>query len=361
MEVGNSRSKCHYVWFLLRPLWLADSPLLFFHLVIPLHHGNWVSTGTIPKRENSVYNLGLIEQQLKMITDCVALVFCFPCLSIVCICSPCLIGGWNQKPKDLKGGPGLFSGSQCNLEQELVSAVALFERQISTELGSGRLAVQCSLVGEAASHPAAPRAVSFSPAHYAKAAPSDRGPWSPGARPLQWVSCAHVYSALDQRPARSTGKFTHGKCSTLIVTDLAARGLDIPLLDNVINFSFLAKGKLFLYSWLCSRLDVCWAGCRRVVDNEDCGLQNTLEASLQLWGLGRVAGNAQQQYVCLQLVPSPESIKQAKELDLVGQGLHALFSLSFEEEELQRLRLVDSIKQYRSWAPSLRSMPPDRT
>lgn len=56
-----------------------------------------------------------------------------------------------------------------------MSAVALFERQISTELGSGRLAVQCSLVGEAASHPAAPRAVSFSPAHYAKAAPSDRG------------------------------------------------------------------------------------------------------------------------------------------------------------------------------------------
>ncbi|XP_070265684.1 death domain-containing protein CRADD isoform X2 [Myotis yumanensis] len=25
MEVGNSRSKCHYVWFLLRPPWLADS------------------------------------------------------------------------------------------------------------------------------------------------------------------------------------------------------------------------------------------------------------------------------------------------------------------------------------------------
>ncbi|KAK1334696.1 hypothetical protein QTO34_005704 [Cnephaeus nilssonii] len=36
----------------------------------------------------------------------------------------------------------------------------------------------------------------------------------------------------------------------------------------------------------------------------------------------------------------PESIKQAKELDLAGLGLQPLFSLSFEEEELQQLRLV---------------------
>ncbi|PNI64539.1 DDX54 isoform 6, partial [Pan troglodytes] len=48
--------------------------------------------------------------------------------------------------------------------------------------------------------------------------------------------------------------------------------------------------------------------------------------------------------------PSPESIKRAKEMDLVGLGLHPLFSSRFEEEELQRLRLVDSIKNYRSRA-----------
>lgn len=64
----------------------------------------------------------------------------------------------------------------------------------------------------------------------------------------QRVSCAHIYSALDQTARKiNLAKFTHGKCSTLIVTDLAARGLDIPLLDNVINYSFPAKGKLFLH------------------------------------------------------------------------------------------------------------------
>ncbi len=31
-------------------------------------------------------------------------------------------------------------------------------------------------------------------------------------------------------------KFRAAKVSTLIVTDVAARGIDIPLLDNVINY-----------------------------------------------------------------------------------------------------------------------------
>lgn len=62
------------------------------------------------------------------------------------------------------------------------------------------------------------------------------------------MSCAHIYSALDQTARKiNLAKFSLGKCSALIVTDLAARGLDIPLLDNVINYSFPAKGKLFLH------------------------------------------------------------------------------------------------------------------
>ncbi|XP_045698720.1 ATP-dependent RNA helicase DDX54 isoform X1 [Phyllostomus hastatus] len=214
----------------------------------------------------------------------------------------------------------------------------------------------------------------------------------------QRMSCAHIYSALDQTARKiNLAKFAHGKCSTLIVTDLAARGLDIPLLDNVINYSFPAKGKLFLHRvgrvaragrsgtayslvapdevpylldlhlFLGRALSLAHpqeepsAGAvgvdgvlgrvpQSLVDDEDCSLRSALEASLELRGLCHVADNALQQYVRSRPAPSPESIKRAKELDLAGLGLHPLFSSRFEEEELQRLRLVDTLKKYRSRA-----------
>ena len=41
--------------------------------------------------------------------------------------------------------------------------------------------------------------------------------------------------------------FRRGEVSYLIVTDLAARGIDVPLLDNVINFHFPQAPKLFVH------------------------------------------------------------------------------------------------------------------
>ena len=45
----------------------------------------------------------------------------------------------------------------------------------------------------------------------------------------------------------NTAKFATKKVNVMVVTDLAARGIDIPMLDNVINYHFPSKSKLFVH------------------------------------------------------------------------------------------------------------------
>lgn len=98
--------------------------------------------------------------------------------------------------------------------------------------------------------------------HFRDSVPWGSFPWAGGAFPCgfcalfsclqlltsQGICCTHIYSSLDQTARKiNIAKFAHGKCQVLLVTDVAARGLDIPMLDNVINYSFPAKSKLFLH------------------------------------------------------------------------------------------------------------------
>lgn len=62
------------------------------------------------------------------------------------------------------------------------------------------------------------------------------------------ISNTYIYSDLDPSARKiNAGKFQNKVCSVLIVTDLAARGVDIPHLDYVINYHFPAKAKLFVH------------------------------------------------------------------------------------------------------------------
>lgn len=61
-------------------------------------------------------------------------------------------------------------------------------------------------------------------------------------------SVSSIYGSMDQAARRSQlGRFRAGKTSIMVVTDLAARGIDIPLLPNVINYDFPASARTFVH------------------------------------------------------------------------------------------------------------------
>lgn len=62
------------------------------------------------------------------------------------------------------------------------------------------------------------------------------------------IANTFVFSSLDASARKiNTAKFTMKKVNVLVVTDIAARGLDIPSLDYVINLHFPGKPKLFIH------------------------------------------------------------------------------------------------------------------
>uniref|UniRef100_A0A8C5DMZ4 RNA helicase n=1 Tax=Gouania willdenowi TaxID=441366 RepID=A0A8C5DMZ4_GOUWI len=178
------------------------------------------------------------------------------------------------------------------------------------------------------------------------------------------IECAYIYSALDQTARKiNIGKFVHRKAMVLLVTDVAARGIDIPLLDNVINYNFPSKPKLFLhrvgrvgragrsgttYSLVCTDeiplvydlhlflgRPVQFATAEHtqdsdgvfgrvpqsILDDEASHLITAHENSLDLQNLHRVSENAYKQYLKSRPNPSAESIRRVKNTDLSSMAV----------------------------------------
>ncbi|XP_069789283.1 ATP-dependent RNA helicase DDX54 [Narcine bancroftii] len=208
----------------------------------------------------------------------------------------------------------------------------------------------------------------------------------------QGIGCSYIYSTLDQTERKiNIGKFVHRKCMVMIVTDVAARGIDIPMLDNVINYNFPSKAKLFLHrvgrvaragrggtAYSLVALDeipyvydlhlflgrplrfanqndisedtdgMYGRVPQSIIDDEESLLLADHKASLDLQNLKRVSENAYNQYLKSRPTPSPESIKRVKEMNFAKLGIHSLFGMSLEDTELQRLKVIESIKNYKA-------------
>ncbi|KAG5456661.1 MAG: P-loop containing nucleoside triphosphate hydrolase protein [Olpidium bornovanus] len=60
--------------------------------------------------------------------------------------------------------------------------------------------------------------------------------------------CSMIYGSMDQTARKiHISKFRDGRTNILVVTDVAARGIDIPVLENVVNYDFVDSSKVFVH------------------------------------------------------------------------------------------------------------------
>lgn len=217
------------------------------------------------------------------------------------------------------------------------------------------------------------------------------------------IEASVCYGDMDQDARKiHVSKFRARKTMLLIVTDVAARGIDIPLLDNVVNWDFPPKPKLFVhrvgraaragrtgtaYSFLTSEdmpylLDLhlflskpvkpapsedVMENMEEVISKVDQAIANgetvygrfpqtvldlvsdrlreVIDSSAELLSLQKACVNAFRLYSKTKPVPSRESIRRAK--DLPREGLHPIFKSLLGGNELTALAFSERLKAFR--------------
>ncbi|KAJ9138899.1 ATP-dependent RNA helicase dbp-10 [Pleurostoma richardsiae] len=197
---------------------------------------------------------------------------------------------------------------------------------------------------------------------------------------------SYVYGALDQTARKiQVEDFRHGRTNILVVTDVAARGIDIPVLANVINYDFPAQPKIFVHrvgrtaragqrGWAYSivrdtdvpyLLDLQLFLGRRLVLGQEAGespsysediivgslrrpeveanvewLSKVLDESADIDALRRVAAKAEKQYLKTRNSASSQSARRSREI-MASNGwtqLHPLFREDSADDDTERVR-----------------------
>ncbi|MCJ1472371.1 ATP-dependent RNA helicase dbp10 [Lambiella insularis] len=212
---------------------------------------------------------------------------------------------------------------------------------------------------------------------------------------LSGFAVSHVYGSLDQTARKmQVQDFRSGMTNILVVTDVAARGIDIPVLANVINYDFPAQPKIFVHrvgrtaragqrGWSYSLvresdapylLDLqLFLGkplvLGRAAENSTNYVENVvlgslvrdsmerscewvtklLEDEIDLSALRSVAGKGEKLYLRTRNSASSESAKRAKDV-INSKGwveLHSLFNGETDTAEIEREKMLARVSGFR--------------
>lgn len=211
------------------------------------------------------------------------------------------------------------------------------------------------------------------------------------------LKSACVYGTMDQQQREmAVATFRKKKCPILIVTDVAARGIDIPLLQNVIHYDFPPSMKLFVHrsgrtaragqsgksftiltnhelpflietnlyvgrKYLCdlsemtekqkkeafdNPLTTLYGGItQRIIDQYNADVNIAYDRNCNLEAVEKTMKNALIKYNKHKASASSASVHKSKELGTVG--VHPLIMSRVSSEDLQLMDLQEEIKKFR--------------
>lgn len=221
---------------------------------------------------------------------------------------------------------------------------------------------------------------------------------------LEGIESGTCYGDMDQEARKiNISKFRAMKTKLLIVTDVASRGMDIPLLDNVINWDFPSNPKMFVHrvgrvarngrtgtafslvtpedmpyvldlhlflskpirpapteeevlkdmNGVMEKIDQAMANGETIygrfpqtaLDLVQDKVREIIDSSADLTALLRTCINGFREYIRSKPSPSKESIRRVK--DLPREGLHPMFKGVLQGNELSALAFTERLKSFR--------------